>query len=282
VLRLLRLYQVSAGRAELRLADPSIDELDVPTREAIARHWEHRAGSEQLVAVLFSSLAVELRQIHAEDVVISLAMSAAEDEVRHAEICREVASRYAGRLVVLPLRESPAHHAHHEPELQVALDVAALCCIQETIACAWMQACRAGATAPLVRASLGDLLQDETDHARLGWAHLASAGVTAEVRAQVATHLSRMFEACLQPWLAPDVSGLPDGIPAHGIPSDEETRRVVLGCVRDVILPGLTTVGVSTVAALRWFASADGGTMMSGLPSGSTEERRRSEHRRRA
>ena len=243
--------------AELPFDDPTIDDLDADTRAAVARHWEHRGDSEERVAAIFTRFVPRLRDARAEAIVIELATRAADDELRHADICRAVASRYGDRAVGRAEREVTSVGVDNAAELEAAVGLAALCCIQETIACAWLQACRDGATARLPRAALRTLLEDETDHARLGWAHLASARVSRETREQIARHLPQLLEGCLQPWLVPDASGLPDGVAEHGIPADAETRRVVLGVVRDVVFPGFATVGVAPDAARRWLESQE-------------------------
>lgn len=127
-----------------------------------------------------------------------------------------------------------------------------MCCINETLASAWLETCRADATVPLARAALRELLADDVDHARIGWAHLASSMVTTEVRSKIAGWLPRLLEASMLPWLAG--AGAPDyaGFPAHGVPSSATTRDVVTSTTRDVVLVGFEKLGVDTTTARAW------------------------------
>jgi hypothetical protein len=229
--------------------DPSIDALDPKARAAVSAHWAHRASSELSVSRLFVGLASELRAARADAAVVAIAERAIADERRHAEICREVAARYGdAKVEALPM---PPLASDGDAEVTAALHVAALCCVQESLACAWLDECFANATGAIARAALHQLLVDEVAHARLGWAHLASARVSARTREEIAAHLPHMLERCLEPWRAPDASRVSDGVPAHGIPSDARTLAVVTEALRGVVIPGMRVVGVSTDAASR-------------------------------
>lgn len=211
---------------------------------AIAAYWAHRAGSEARAATLFEQLLVDLQRADADPAVLELAARAIADERRHAAACLDVAAHYDASLVS-PARgapQAPDAHAEGEPELHAALHTAAFCCIQESIACAWLDACLRGATEPVVREALHTMLSDETHHARLGWAHLASPRVSPSTRSCVAAALPGLLRSCIASWLDPEVALLAVNAPEHGVPSPEATRRVVHSAVQDIVQPGFASL----------------------------------------
>ena len=230
--------------------------LDTTLRTAVAEYWAHRSASEAHAADLFAQLAADLRTAGADAVVLDLADRAVGDERRHAETCLAVASHYAGSTVVSEY-VTPARREGPQTDdlaLRAALHATAFCCIQETIACAWLDACLSRSSEPIVRDALHPMLRDETRHARLGWAHLASARVTHAIRARIAGELPTILRQCLQSWLEPVSRLSTTGAPDHGVPSTADTRRVVLAATRDAVLPGLTSIGIDVGDAAAYLA----------------------------
>ena len=245
-------------RARLPLHDSSIEDLDPDTRQRIARQWELRSAAELRVASVFAVLARELFETGADPPVLQICARAVSDEVRHAEICQVLAGRYAGREIAWP-PPGPVpmpFHARAPARLRPTLRATAMGCINETIASAWLEASLEHASAPLARAALRELMADDVHHARLGWAHLASARVTREVRAEVAAWLPRLLQTAALPWLK-DARVYSEGMPSHGIPSAETTRAVVVRTLHEVVLPGFDALDVATAPARAW-AEAQG------------------------
>ena len=226
--------------------------------ETLARHWEQRALLELRVAGYFAQLLTELLAVGADAEVLRLVSRAPHDEIRHAEICRATASAYAGREVPWP-KPGPTPIDPHEgvpAELVPTLHVANMCCVNETIAGAWLEACYAMADAPLAKQAIRSLLREEIDHGRIGWAHLASRHVTPRMRAALGKWLPAMLDATLAAWLRTDRVIPKRGVPKHGVPSDAMTRRVVLAAAGELVLPGFVHVGVDVnrgrAALERW------------------------------
>jgi hypothetical protein len=239
----------------LPLDDPSVDALDQPTRAYLSWQWEQRAAAELKVASMFAVLSRELIEAGAAKAVVTTAARAVGDEVRHAEICRSLAERYGGRDVPWP-RPGRTPAPLHRPApraLRPTLHVVAMGCINETIASAWLEASLRAAVAPLPRAALRELMSDDVQHARLGWAHLASPEVGAQVRGEVARWLPALFQAAAAPWVR-DWACFGPGVPSHGVPSGKATRDVVVSTVHDVVLPGFEALGVDTHHARAWVA----------------------------
>jgi hypothetical protein len=242
-----------APHDRLALDDASVDRLDAATRHQLSLQWERRATAELRVASIFAVLAREFFEVGADPAVQQICARAVSDEVRHAEICRLLAERYGARSVEWPA-PGPVPMPLHEtaPErLRPTLRAVAMGCINETIATAWLEASLKDATSALARSAIRELIADDVHHARLGWAHLGSARVTAQVRAEVAAWLPRLLHVAALPWLATDDSE-PGGVPAHGVPSAETTRLTVVGAIRDLVLPGFEALGVAVGPAREW------------------------------
>src|SRR5271167_4359902 len=76
--------------------DPVIDAMPAALREEVARTWERRAHEELKVAAAFSVLCREMLETCADPAVLGIVSRGVNDEVRHAEVCRALASKYRG------------------------------------------------------------------------------------------------------------------------------------------------------------------------------------------
>jgi hypothetical protein len=237
-------------------SDHEIDALEPEERSIVSEVWSGRAASERRVGDAFVVVRDALVAIHAAPALIELATRAIDDEMRHAELSRRVASRYAGRELapppVLPL--TVPQHARADARLRHVLHVVGQSCFNETIASAFLEAALAQARAPVAMGALRELLSDEVDHARIGWALLASAD--AATRRDVEPWLAGMAVANLRMWReAPRT--YPDGgsLGAHGVPSVAVVESALVAAFRDLILPGFETLGMNVDAMRAWLES---------------------------
>jgi hypothetical protein len=238
----------------LPLDDPAIARLDGAARSAMARHWRRRAWSEGQVATAFAELHAGLIEVEAEAVVVRMIGGAAADEVRHSAVCAALAGAYladapaarAGDGVALP------RFAGEARDVEVTLQVVGMCCVGETLATVWLEACLAGARTPLARAANRVHLREEVEHARAGWAHLA-APRTAGQRAIVEQYAPGFVRAGVREWLAAG-SDLPvgTGLEGHGVLTAAQHRAAVLRGAREVVLPGFAALGIEVAATRRW------------------------------
>lgn len=232
------------------VVDPSVAELDPALRARLGDHWRSRARSELEVGIAFSAMLPRLAASGAPDVVLRDLAASADDERRHAAICMQNACIYAGRElpgpgeVAAPL---PLFGAG-DPALEDALLVTGMCCLNETVATAWLGACLEASTAPLAVETNRAHLADEIRHARLGWAYLAS--LPASRKDALAAWLPALLEANAPRWLDDPTPACP----AHGHLGPERTREVVLAAVRELVIPGFEHVGVASDPAVRWLA----------------------------
>ncbi len=248
-----------AGAAvdDLPFDDDAVESLDDEVRAGVAQHWLRRARSEARIGRAFTLMVPELVRVGAHSEVTALAELAADDEARHAAICRTLAGHYAGaaRPVELDVGdvELPCFGCA-DARLEVALLVLGTACVNETLATAWLQTALAASCTPLATAANRAHLREEIDHARLGWAHLASPAVV-ELRDALSAYLVPMLEANVPLWEQQDPFLPDDGVPGHGIPATGAARAAIARALRDVVLPGFAHVGLDIGDARRWLAT---------------------------
>ena len=219
----------------------------------IAAVWESRASAEGSVHAYASHILEDLRAIDADPAVVALAVRMVADEERHVGICVDVASRYAGRtleiprprLIIDPLADVPL-------PLRATLRVVATSCIGESFASVWIDESATACKPPWLHTTLRRHLADEVQHARVGWAHLASRAKID--RAAVAAWLPRLLAANLHAWRTFDARWPAEGYPEDGLPSHADTLRWIDEALHTLVLPGFAEVDIDTEAARAWLA----------------------------
>jgi hypothetical protein len=244
-------------RRPLPEGDPSLDALDATARRDVTASWLARSATERCVGDSFAVIHAALKTLGAERDLVVLAERAIDDEMRHAELCRAMASRYAGRELEPPA-ELPLRVPKHEgasPELTHRLHVVGQCCMNETLASAFLEASVATTSGQLARAALRELLSDEIDHARLGWAYLASLGE--RDRGEIGPWLFGMMRANLAIWRnSPRGYAATEAAAAQGVPRAEVIEDALRTAIGELIVPGLDQLGLPTQKIRAWL---DGG-----------------------
>jgi len=238
----------------LPLEDAGLTELSAEERAVLSRIWLHRAAMERRVADSFEVIRGALERRRAPDELVALAVRAVDDEHRHTELSRLVASRFAGRELPLPERlvlEVPKH-ASASPELRDSLFVVGQCVFNETTASAFLETCVGTARGALARAALRELLSDEIDHGRIGWAYLAS--LDAGTRAEVSRWLLPMAYLNLRLWKqeSPADPAYREVYAEHGSPSQATIHEALVEALRALIVPGLRELGLRTRPIEAW------------------------------
>jgi len=223
--------------------------LDDDGRRVVAFVWSQRAIGERSTAETFRVVAAGLAALDAERELVALAERAIDDELRHAERCWRLACLYAERELpepeALPL-ELPPYDGASEA-LRHSLHVVGQCCLNETTASAFLERVLQEATAPPVRETLRALLSDEVDHARIGWAHLASPRLSAETRQAIASWLPQLFAINARMWGRRPAIAITPALAAHGVPSWPTVDEVVATALDELIIPGFRHVGIEVV-----------------------------------
>lgn len=224
------------------LPDAELAGLDPALRAAIARAWREHAASERAEANALARVAAIVTSQPGPSDLHWIALRGAADELRHAAICAHVAHAYDPSLSpALPQARAftpllpdiaPAHRR--------ALRVIVQCCVQETLAAAYLEQAHARATEPLARAALRALFSDEIDHGRIGYGYAATLGP--EARRALAEVLPVAVDRCVGQWRT-RVRSLPDvAAPAHGVLDRATVEATIESAARDLVLPGLRAV----------------------------------------
>lgn len=244
-------------RRPLPQSDPLIDALSAEDRSHLTRIWLGRAAMERRVADAFDVVAAALRRLGAAQQLIDLATRAVDDEYRHTELSRLVASRIAGVEQPFPER-LPLTVPRHEgasPELRDTLHIVGQCVLNETTASVFLEVCSKYARGSLVPSALKELLSDEIDHGRIGWAHLAT--LPQATRNQVARWLLPMAYLNLRIWreYTPKSAPSNEALSALGSPPPKAVDEALVSSLTDLIIPGLRELGMEVEQLEGWIAA---------------------------
>jgi hypothetical protein len=232
-------------RKPLPIDDPTIVALTDAERRVAVAVWHGRAEAELRASGSFDHVAGELVAAAAPAALVALARRAVADELRHAAICWRVACAFAGEALppprTLPVT-IPVLAGASEP-LRRVLHVIGMSCLNETTGSAFLEVCRDGARGPLVCAALHELLTDEIDHARLGWAFVAT--LDAATRAEVAAWIPTLVAANLAMWRQRPHRSITGALVAQGCPRWDDVDAAVVAAIDDLLMPGFALVGLA-------------------------------------
>jgi hypothetical protein len=214
-------------------ATPSLDVLDAATRAAIARHFTRAALLEHASIAAFARFSLELLALGAPPALVADATRAMADETRHALLCFELASRYAGRDIGPgPLDVNGALGALELPRVVERAVLEG--CIGETAAALEATWAAETATEPVVRAVLWEIAADEERHAALAFRFVRWA---VERDARLLERSRALLDAVQR---AP--AGIHAAAPAHtaelaahGVSSPDQRRSARTSTLHDII-----------------------------------------------
>jgi hypothetical protein len=221
-----------------------------------ARHlWTVRATAEQESALIFAGMLPFALAAGADLDTQALIIGMADDEIRHAVICSDVA-RCLGGSPVRPTTFAIPRSARPIEE-QFLDHVIYGNCMTETINVARLVDASENARDEYMRHALHALLSDEVRHARFGFALLADWGpwLKAHSAARRATELRLPHAfASLERTLS-GVGALRDSFGADdialGSPDPGRLSEVFYSTVEEAVIPGLERAGFAAGAAWR-------------------------------
>jgi len=210
--------------------------LPADARAALAAAWQADAQAEHASVASFARFALRLLSLGAPAALVADAQRAMGDEIRHAQACFSLASRYAGApLAPGPL---PVQGALGGGEDLVAVSVEVLRegAVGESIGALLAETMHQQARDPLVQAALGEIAADEARHAQMAWRFLSWA--VAEGGAPVRDALRAALEDAIASHAVslPDAR-VPEGWEAHGRLRPAAQRRIVRRAIRQVVRP---------------------------------------------
>ncbi len=228
--------------------------LFVSLHERAARVWLHRERIEREAAALFTSLGHQLDAI-GHTALARRAEAAGADELRHAARCRELVTTLGGtlsstehaRTIVL----GPPHLPARDRVLYTAV---AIGCVTESLSCALLLALREAATHPKALATIDEVLKDEIEHARIGWAVLAAEASRRDV-GWIGDRLPAIAAAAIDEDVQPMAGD--DELAGLGVLPRGRVHALVTETWTTVIGPGLERYGIAVPStASPWRAGA--------------------------
>jgi len=160
--------------AEARKPDLSaLPDLSAEERAMAARTWRGRMVNEHISAQVFASLVPQMMKAAAPPSLQAAVPKMIADEYRHAEMCAGVVAAL-GHRPVAPLPEIAKVPEHEDvgPLEAVVRNVLSVCCMSETVAVSVIRAEQAELQGTVLGEVLDQILADEVNHARFGWAFL--------------------------------------------------------------------------------------------------------------
>ena len=219
----------------------------------VAESWNYRSKQEHLAVGAFSMLARELSDAGCEPIVLSLVTRAANDEVRHTEICARMGFALRGA----PFMPARFRGTPVTPAADVLLHVIEHCCLSETFTTVAFTEMLARTTHPTAHAVVQSLLADEVDHGRVGWAYLAERAKPGRLDGVVAA-LPDIFVRAVAPGMKPAEINPSEDDPAHerwGYLAPRTIASIYRRTLHDVIVPGFAEFGIDASAAMRVLAA---------------------------
>jgi hypothetical protein len=249
--RVLRVGQRRSGLLRVVMAAPTVS-----ARRVAVRVWTRRLHVERDAAARFGRLGGELVAVGAADEVVALAERAAADERRHAALCEELIEHFGGDAPAATEATlgAPVGPKEAEPRQRTAYEMVAMSCLTETLSTALLGALVERADEDRVRDIMREILRDEVQHSRLGWAHLAAEHREGASVAWIGAYLPAMLRATVRDELfdSGDEHAEQEALSGMGSLSRAERLDVFVQCMQRVVFPGLRQFGIDSSAGARW------------------------------
>ena len=207
-----------------------------PIDARLSQAWLAIAQMEHASVAAFAKLTLDLLALGAPHDLLAEVQAASADEVEHAKLCFQLASRFGGKAFEAKAMEFTTPIRPCTDLVEVAVAAVREGCLGETIG-AWLVSHSAEkAMDPQVKAALTRIAKDETQHAGLSWKlvkWLIQEGGE-EVRSAVVEAFQAPFEVeTLMPG---------QGNPAYGILSVDDHVALCARVQREVLGPAIQTL----------------------------------------
>lgn len=242
---------------------------DPTLRRAAAVQWAGRARAEHGSFHQFTQLGHVLADLRAPLHLLGAIARLSTDEVRHAELCAQMAHtcwpegvEANDDVFAWPAPQTPWPAPPDEPNARTrwaAEAIAVACCLGETLSRPMLEAIAVVATSEVAEACARQILRDEHLHATFGWEALAHLLPRLDDAAR--TELRRTIAAALAGLQASTACGIPveqvagreleivRGPPNLGTLDDLQYATIFYATIEQEILPALDALGLDGTAA---------------------------------
>lgn len=214
--------------------------------EAVFDIWRNREGIEIEAAIIFKQLGHDLQDLYGkDDLTALLSLKSSKDELRHALRCQEILSfdekkDYPALKPDFKIQFGPEYLTNKQRVLYMALGV---CCITETLSTALLIEMHERAFSGIIRNTIHEILVDEIDHSRIGWAELGRQAQTEDIswlKQYVPVLVKEAFSSDISPMLKQN-----QDLSIWGILSPKDAGPIMEATLEKVIYPGLKQFGIS-------------------------------------
>lgn len=227
------------------LLDSGIENNLSHAPDAVFDIWRNREGIEIEAAIIFKQLGHDLQELYGkDDLTALLSLKSSDDELRHAVRCQEILAHHEGHdyPALVPdfkIQFGPKYLTNKQRVLYMALGV---CCITETLSTALLIEMHERAFSGIIRNTIHEILVDEVDHARIGWAELSRQARVSDIswlKEYLPTLVEEAFTSDIAPMLKQN-----DDLSIWGILSPKDARPIMESTLEKVIYPGLKQFGI--------------------------------------
>ncbi len=207
--------------------------------------WRNRESIEIEAAIIFKQLGRDLQTLYGkDDLTALLSLKSSDDELRHARRCQEILSfndkkDYPAFTPDFKIQFGPQYLTDKQRVLYMSLGV---CCITETLSTALLIEMHERAFSGIIRDTIHEILVDEVDHARIGWAELNRQAQNENIswlKEYLPTLVKEAFSSDIAPMLKPN-----QDLSIWGILSPKDARPIMEETLEKVIYPGLEKYGI--------------------------------------
>lgn len=226
--------------------------------EAVIATWQGRMVNEHVSARVFAGI---IGQMMAAGISAARQESIATmicDELRHGRLCAAVVLALGGSPIIdLPDLPPVPQHEDTTPLEGLLRNILSISCLSETIAVSLISAERLTSGHPLLDSTLSNILADEVQHARFGWALLEDIkeSLSPTLKARLGDYLITAFAALRTHELAhlPPLPAPSEAAEQAGACDGNNARALFFDTVHQVIIPRLEEIGIP--ASVAWSAS---------------------------
>ena len=178
--RLEAFYQRYVHQDDIEINPDTFDssQYDEQTLLRGRRAWTLRTNDEYRSMVAFSELTHLCAEMHAPLDVIALSSRLIRDEVRHVELCSQMTNLTGGRMAKAPTPQYARTNPKQSTRTRALHHAIGSCAIGETISVTMLAGTRDHCTDPVAKATLTQMLKDESFHSRFGWLWMPQMNLT--------------------------------------------------------------------------------------------------------
>lgn len=226
------------------LQDRGIEQSLIDAPDEVYTIWRNREHIEVEATIIFDQLARDLTMLWgAKDPITQLALRSSHDEARHALRCQQILSN--GENDYPPLKADYKIQFGHEnfsPIQRVLYTALGVCCITETLSTALLLEMHQRARTGFIKDTIHEILVDEVDHGKLGWAILSKAAISMDI-SWLSEHVPGLIKEAFSSDITPMIGVSKDLCP-WGILTEKDARPIMNQTIESVIKPGLKQFGI--------------------------------------